>query len=361
MKTSSRYSGRAKMKSPVHNFGAMTGQGRHRKQGYFGAPANFEVNVHDSVKGITRTVLDSGESVFFLRELEHIMKYVHEVEYETLKGRKFVPVNTEVPEGATNWTWRQFDRVGIARVIRDYSEDIARVDIVGTEFYNNLIVSLSAGFGYNQQEIRSAQYTGLPLDARRAATAAESIRRLEDDLIFFGDARTNLGGFINNANMTEITLTADGAGSVVNWSAKTADQILRDLNQIANTIVADTKEVEIPDTMIFPTSEFQLIATKRIGVDSNMTVLKYFLETNPYITDIDSSPKLVGAGAGGDDRVLCYHRDKTKLEVIIPMDIKQYEPEKRGLEYIVDMESRFGGVAVYKPLSMAYTDLPSGD
>lgn len=304
-------------------------------------------------------VFDSAETPFFLRQLEHIMTKVHNVIYTKLKGKLFVPVNTEVPPGATNWTWRQFDKVGIARIIRDYSADLSRVDILGTEFYNNPIVSVAASFGYNRQEIRSAGYTGFPLDQRRAMAGAEAIERLIDDLIFFGDPRTKLGGFITNANMTQISLPADGAGNSVSWDTKTADQILRDMNLIANTIVSLTREVEEPDTMILPTGAYSLASTKRIGIDSNMTVLKYFLETSPYIKDVDKSVKLVGAGNGGYDRIMCYERNAEKLEVIIPMEVTQYEVQERGLEMEVPLEARYGGVAVYKPLSLAYADMPS--
>ncbi len=326
--------------------------------GYHGPDGNALSMIDARARGKVQA-MDAAESPFFLRQLEHIMTKVHDVIYTKLKGKLFVPVNTEVPPGATNWTWRQFDKTGIARIIRDYSQDLARVDILGTEFYNNMVVSIAASFGYNRQEIRSAGYTGFPLDQRRAMAAAEAIERLIDDLIFFGDPRTKLGGFITNANMTGISLPNDGAGGSVSWDTKTADQILRDMNLITNTIVSLTKEVEEPDTMILPTGAYNLAATKRIGIDSNMTVLKYFLETSPYIKDVDKSVKLVGAGNGGYDRIMVYERSADKLEVIIPMEVTQYEIQERGLEYEIPLEARYGGVAVYKPLSMAYADMPS--
>ena len=328
-----------------------------KRLGYYGPDVN-NMPIAPQAHGKTG-FLDAAESPFFIRQLEHIMTKVHDVIYTKLKGKLFVPVNTEVPPGATNWTWRQFDKVGLARIIRDYSADLSRVDLLGTEFYNNLIVSIGAAFGYNRQEIRSAQYTGFPLDQRRAMAGAEAIERLIDDLIFFGDSRTKLGGFITNANMTQISLPADGAGGSVSWDTKTADQLLRDLNLIANTIVSLTKEVEEPDTMLLPTGAYNLVSTKRIGHDSNMTVLKYFLETSPYIKEVDKSVKLVGAGNGGQDRIMCYERNAEKLECIIPMEVTQYEPQNEGLEIEVPLEARYGGVAVYKPLSLAFADMPS--
>jgi hypothetical protein len=303
-----------------------------------------------------RPVLDSNESVFFLRELEHIMTKVHDIEYAKLKARLLIPVNSEPGPGAQYTTWRQFDKVGRAKIVRDYARDLPRVDVVGSEFFNNKIVSLAASFGYTVQEIRSARYTGMPLEQRRANTAKEAILREENDLAFAGDANTPLTGFLTNTTMTQIVLPADGVGGQTAWSTKTADQILRDLNLIANSIVSLTKEIEQPDTMIMPVDQFNLLATKRIGIDSNNTVLKFFLDTNPYIQDIEPLVQLSGIGGGATDRVMAYDRSSEKVEMIVPMDVIQYEPQLENLEYIIPLESRFGGILIYKPLSLAFSD-----
>lgn len=312
---------------------------------------------YGSGKTVTGAPLnDAAESPFFLRQLEHIKVQVQEVMYTGLKARKLLPVSMEAGAGAEYITWRQFDKVGVARLIRDYSMDLPRVDVLASEFFQNPVHGLGASFGYNVQEIRAAQKAGLPLDQRRAAAATEAILRLEDDLAFFGDARSKLVGFFNLPNSTEVTLPADGAGSSALWSTKTADQILRDLNLLANTIVETTKEVEIPDTLLLPTVLYNLAATKRIGIDSNNTVLKFFLDTNPYIKDVEPVVKLAGAGAGSTNRIIAYRRDPMKLTMEVPLDVTQHEVQKEGLEYTVPVESRFGGVLVYKPLSVAFSD-----
>jgi hypothetical protein len=300
--------------------------------------------------------LDSNESVFFLRQLEHIKTQVIDIEYPAMKARKLLPVSNEAGPGAQYITWRQFDRTGSAKLIRDYSADLPRVDVIGSEFINNPVRSIGASFGYNVQEIRSAQYTGFPLDTRRAMTCGEAIRREENELAFFGDDASGLVGFLNNPNMTEIVLPSDGAGSSQAFSTKTADQLLRDLNLLSNSIVELTKEIEQPDTILLPVKQYNILATKRIGIDSNMTVLKFFLETNPYIKDIEPLVQLSNAGGTSVDRAICYERNPMKLTLEVPMDVQQYEPEKRNLEYVVPMESRFGGVLIYKPLSIAYAD-----
>jgi hypothetical protein len=307
--------------------------------------------------GGSHKILDSNESTAFLRQLEHIKTQVQEIEYTDLMARKLLPVSNEAGAGAEYITWRQFDKVGLARIIRDYSDDLPRVDVLGTEFYQNPVVGIGAAYGYNVQEVRASQMVGgKPLDQRRAAAADEAIRRAEDDLAWFGDPRTKLIGFINAPNSTAVVLANDGAGNSVLFSTKTADQQLRDLNLVVNTIVESTKMVEKPDTLLLPLNVFNLISTKRIGFDSPMTVLEFFLKTQPYIKAVEPLVKLTGAGANGTNRMIAYKRDSMKLTMEVPLDITSHEPEKEGLEYEVAMESRYGGILIYKPMSIAYAD-----
>ena len=300
--------------------------------------------------------LDSQETNFFLRQLEWIKQQVIDIKYAEMKARKLIPVNTEVSPGANSFAWRQFNQVGKAQRIRDYSADLPRVDVVGAEFYDNKLISNGVSFGYNTKEIRNAKYTGVPLDQRRALTAVEALLQLENTQALTGDSDVPLVGLLNNNIMDQVSLPADGAGASISWATKTADQILRDMNLLANHAFQATLEVEQADTFLVPSSIYTLIATKRIGIDSNMTVLKYFLETNPFIDDVEPLVQLTGVGGGQSDRILVYKRDTSKLEMIVPMQPTQYEPEKRGLEYVVDLEAMFGGLMIYKPKAIAYAD-----
>lgn len=299
---------------------------------------------------------DSGESPFFLRELEHIRTKIVEIVYVETQARQLIPVNTEANEGVDYITYRQMDKAGQAILIRDYTDNIPRADVVGAEFINNPVHSIAASYGYNRQEIRAANYAQKPLDQWRAEACRDAIYRKENDLALAGDAPSKLVGFLNNTVMSQVVLPSDGAGASSAWSTKTADQILRDLYLWVNSIVALTKKVEKPDTMLLPIDQLNLIKMKRIGIDSNMTVMRFFLETNGYIKDIDSVPQLSGAGAGPTDRGIIYKRDPDKLEMWVTMETQQYEPQWKGLQAEIIMESRFGGVLIYKPLSLAYVD-----
>lgn len=304
---------------------------------------------------IVSTNLDSGESVFFSRQLEHIKSEVFEQDYPELKARDLIPVSFEADPATENITYRMYDKVGMAKIIADMSDDLPRIDVKGRE-YSSVVRTLGAEFGYSVHELKASRKTGFPLDKRRAEDTREAALRKENQLAFEGDSNYGLVGFLNHPNATSVTVLADGTGSSKAWSTKTADQIIRDLNQIANTPIKVTKGIETPDTMIMPVDQYTLIASKKVGVDSDMTVLKFFQMTNPFIKNVTWLNELEDIGGAGVDRCQVYRRSPNKLTMEIPQEWEMQPPQQRGLNFDVPGYSRFGGVIVYKPLSIAYAD-----
>lgn len=299
--------------------------------------------------------LDANESVFFSRELEFVKSKSYDVQYPELKARSFIPVSFEAGPGAETITYEQYDQVGMAKIVASYADDLPRADVKGKEFTSR-VRSLADSFGYNIQEIRAAKMAGKPLEQRKANAAKRAMMQKEDSIAALGDADFNLLGFINHPNISSTTLPADGTGASTLWSTKTPDLILRDMNKLANFIVENTKEVEQPDTMLLPVAQYNYIASTPIGTDSNKTILKFFLENNPYIKSVDKWSKLTGAGAGGLNRMMAYKKDPEKLTLEVPQDFEQLDVEQRGLEFLVACHQRCGGVIIYYPLSVAYAD-----
>ncbi len=297
--------------------------------------------------------LDATDTAFFLRELEHIKTQIIDVVYTPLKARTLLPVSFEAGPGAEYITWRQYDKVGLAKVIQDYASDFPRVDVKGAE-ERAYVRSLGASFGYSIQEIRASQMAGKSLDARRAMTARESILRKEDQLAWFGDSVNNIQGFLTNPNISLVAIP-NGASGFKTWANKTADEIVADMNLVANNVVNSTNGVEEPDTLLLPIAQYNLAATSRLP-NTAITALSFFLQTNPYIQQVVPVYELAGADPAGTglNMILAYRRDPLKLTSEIPQDYEQFEPELEKMEYEVACHSRYGGVIIYKPLSICY-------
>lgn len=299
--------------------------------------------------------LDADESIHFSRELEHVKAKTIETAYPELKNRTLIPVSTEAPNWAETITYEMYDKVGIFNILSNYSDDAPRVDVNGQKF-TAYVRPLGGSYGYNLQEIRASRATGKPLDVRRAATAREAHRRLEDQIAWEGDANHNLGGLLSNTNTLEYTVPNDGTGPSKLWSTKTADLIIRDMMELANYPFTQTFGIETTDTILLPPGKYSKAALTKVGNDADLTVLKWFLNNHPTCKNADWINALTGYGAGGTDRFLAYRRDPMKLEQEIPQDFEQLPPQERNYEYIINCHARYAGVVIYKPLSIAWGD-----
>ena len=296
--------------------------------------------------------LDSAETAFFARELEYIKSKSYDIEFPPLKATKLIPVSTEAGSGAESITYQSFEETGLARIISSYADDFPRCDIRGKEFITP-VKSIGASYGYSMQEIRAAMFVGRSLTQRQANATRRANDQKVNRLAWYGDTASNILGLTNNPNIPSASVPADGVGASTLWTTKTPDQILRDMNQLTNGIVALTNGVEMPNTLILPIDQYTLIASTPRSANSDTTILEYFIQNNPFITNVDWVAELKGAGPGGVDIMIAYDKNPDKLTMEIPMPFTQYPPQERGLESIINCESRYGGIIIYYPLSLS--------
>ena len=297
---------------------------------------------------------DANESMFFARQLEAIKAQTYDVKRANLNALQLMPVSTDVPEGATTITYRQYDTVGMAKVIANYANDLPRADVTGKEFTSN-IRSIGNAFGYNTQEIRSAIFAGVNLPSRKAMAATRAHQEKINALAFTGDADHGLPGLISNANVPEVTLLADGTGSSKTFASKTADKIVRDVNSLVNKIISQSKGVHRATEVWMPVEQYALIATTQNSAASDTTILQFLQQVHPGVT-FRQVVELDGAGASGADRMYAIENSRDNWAIEIPMMMKMYSPQQKGLEFEVPVESRFGGVIIEYPLALVFCD-----
>lgn len=298
--------------------------------------------------------LDANESVFFKRQLEFVKSQTYDVKYAPNKALGLFPISTEPGPAATEITRRSYDKVGMAKMISDYATDFPRVDVYGTETTVK-VHGLGASYGYSIEEIRRAQFAGVPLESRRAMAARDAIDNKLNSIALSGETTCNIAGFLNYSGITEVTVTSGAGGDT--WALKTADEILADMNAIVEGILTSTNGIEQPDTMLLPLNQYLLIGRKRIASDSEgKTVMKYFLENNPYIKRIEWLTELLTAGDSSSARMMVFKNAPTHLELSIPLPFEQFEADKKGMAYEIPCYAKTAGMTIYYPASVAYMD-----
>lgn len=293
---------------------------------------------------------DAGESAVFARQLEYVYSQTYDVKYPEFKARLFIPMDTSVPAGAETYTYRQFDEVGMAALISDYSGDLPSVNLLGKEFTGKCR-SIGTSYSYSIQDVRRANMANLPLETSLPAVARRVTEAKIDALAAFGDTTAGLVGFLNQPN---VPLVSAITGS---WATATADQIIADLDKLVNSIVTGSNGIHAPDTLLLPIEQFLRLNNLQKSAASDKTVLQWYLENNAFIKNIDQWHVLSTADAARTGpRAVCYTRTPEMLGLVVSQEFEQFPPQAENLAFTVPCHARVGGVKMTYPLSAAYMD-----
>lgn len=295
--------------------------------------------------------LDANEGVFFARQLESIKAQSYDVKRPALNALRILPVSTSTPEGASTITYRQYDTVGMAKVIANYANDLPRADVTGKEF-TSPIRGIGVSYGYNMQEIRAANFSGTPLSSKKMTAAMRAHEELINRLAWSGDTENGLPGFLTNANIPAFTVPADGAGSAKTFASKTPGQIIRDCNNIIAQVQTQSKGIHRANKVLLPLAQYAYISSTPRSDTTDTTILQFLIANNPGVT-FEPVLEMQGAGAGATDLIVAGEFSADNMQLEIPMLFRQYSPQQKGLEFEIPCESRFGGVIVEYPLCAA--------
>lgn len=299
--------------------------------------------------------LDAKESAFFEKELEYVKSRTYDAKLAELKGLSLIPISTEAGAGVNEITFRRYRGVGFAKVIADYAKDFPRVDVYGEE-ETVKVKGIGDSYGYSIPEIRASQRTGKQLDQRRATTARRAHDEAINKMALISDSVNGTHGLLDYPGITSVNLPADGTGTSKTWASKTADQIIRDIQNMIDAVMVPTSAREIPDTLLLPISQYNALAQRRVGTNSDKTLLQYILDTNPYIKKIDWLSELKGKGGSNTDRAIIGKFDEEHISLEIPQPFEQFEAQQEGMEFTIPCHSECAGTIIYYPLAFAYAD-----
>lgn len=298
---------------------------------------------------------DEAFSLFLARELTYIRTQVLQVAKAPMNAFRIFPVQTEVPAGAATAMQRVYDQTGMAKIISNYADDLPRADVVGQEIPTK-VLTLGDSYGYNVVEIEHAQFSGVNLEMYKAQAVRRAMDIKINQLAWFGDADAGVTGFINNPNLTAVTLAADGnengGTNSTQFIHKTADQIIRDITQLISAINVATNNVENPNMVLLPTQAFDHVVMTPRSQYSDLTILEFLRRSHPDVR-FEKVGELDGAGTNGADLMIAGRFDPDVVRLEIPERFRQLPVEKRNLEYVVDCICRFVGVTITIPMAFS--------
>ena len=317
-------------------------------------PMKYDANDLNAIRvsGLLKNDAGNDESIFFAEELNHVKAKTYDIKVPPANALAVFPVNTDTDPGADTVSYDTYTEVGMAKIIANYADDLPRADVKG-ERTTVKVAEIGSSYGYSTKDIRRAHMTGKPLTTRKAAAARRAIDTIINRIAFVGDKATGINGIMNHPNITAYVPAAAAGKTSTIWADKTPQEIMDDLNGVVNAIVDSTHGMELPDTILLPFAQYNLIATKLMPESEGKTILTCFVDNSPYIKNVKPIQELKGLGEGGVDCGLCYRNDIDALEVNLPLAFTQGVVQRKNLEFIIPCEASCAGVIAYYPMSIA--------
>lgn len=299
---------------------------------------------------------------------ENIEKEFYDVLYLDRRWRKVIPmesIDNSINPGAASTSYIVQDVSGSGGFVSANSGQVPTID---RSYSKPVTISLAVGrltATFDDDEIRSYQY-GYGVNFRNdlPRLMAEACDRHVEGVVFYGFPELGFESWMDYPECDTIEAALNAASTSRSWFDKTADEILKDINDAITHVWGETNEVHIPDHMWLPSNLFSLINSKRI-TDIDKTVLRFVQENNLYTAatgkqlTIQSIPHLRDTGTDGNGRVVFEeHLGRNHfLPFPIPFMMKPPFQAEYGIKLLA--EYKFGSYHNRYPKSMVYLDFPT--
>ncbi|KQV83246.1 major capsid family protein [Rhizobium sp. Root1220] len=300
---------------------------------------------------------------FLIRQASLIEPTVYAIRYQDIQYPSLIPVDTSAPEWIQSVTYFSMDGVGQAQWFNGNAQDVPKVELTREKFETG--VSMAAiGYGYNLEELGTAQLLGMNLSPDKASLARRIAEEKIDSVSFIGDTTKGLTGLVNASTPTATTAPADGTGSATTFASKTPDQVLRDINGQLTGIFTGTLGAEIADTILLPYAVLLDLSTRRIDAVNQTTILEWVERNNIYTRTTGQALTIRGmfgyldtAGSGSTKRMVAYRRSPEVVKMHLPMPFRFLPAWQTGpIKFDVPGIFRVGGVDIRRPKSVRYLD-----
>lgn len=281
---------------------------------------------------------------------------VMEEKYPAFDYATYVPVNEDgdmwdVGTLVTSMT----GPIGKAEYLSAKGFDIPNVGHQAVQGTSNFYLA-GAGFEVTLQEVNRASKMGIDLPTKGASDARKVMEKFAYDRAMAGSTEKGFNGL---TNFSTVPAASAPTGT---WATATPDEMVGDVDAALVDVYTNTKETELADTVLLPTSAF-LVANRTKMTEFGGTALQYLMANNAYTAitkqplNIMPSRELETAGSGSTRRIVAYARNPGVLEFFLPGSPTFMPPHPiSSLAYRVDGIMNVGQLEIYRPKGVSYRD-----
>lgn len=262
-------------------------------------------------------------------------------DYPAAAGKLFQIDETNAP-WATSTSYTMIDGVGGFELDNGQTTNLPYVDAVGEEFTQRTFKYIS-GYYFDEDEVAASVHQGKPIEDQKINLVQQAYTEKMNNLLLFGDRNTGNAGFVNHPAWlrSQALFKLDGSAN--------SNQILSVLNAGVQGVKKATNKVIKPDTLLLPEDRYDfLMSQSRINDFQEKSTLKFFLENNPSITNIQPMSELEGAGPNGEHVAIFYKRDPMCFKARVTDPFRPRPLEKVGPFKVYRAYAfKFNGIVIY--------------
>jgi len=296
------------------------------------------------------------DSLFAQHALENIRAEILSTPNVVLQGRSLIPTYGQLINPAqTSHKFGYYDLVGSMSRRAPGSVDAPTADAMYTEFAIEG-VEYHTSYRYVYEEMRAAQFAGVPLNALKGLAARRQVEAFMDGVCATGDATGKVLGALNQTTVpTQTTYSL----SVTSWTSRDGADILADLESWLDAMRTATKDIEGYSNMVIalPPVQYNYVMRRPVLEDvSTESVASVFARQEPGVT-LAPWRALYHAGTGNANRAFIFSRDASKLALVQSEEMNvhpEYQDTPVSWETLITCKT-YGVVAFY-PASALYVD-----
>lgn len=302
------------------------------------------VSSYLATRGVKGDASDMG--AWTAQELHKIRSTAYEKEYPAGSALRVFPVTNELSDTDKTFEYQMFDKVGYAKIIADYTDDLPTVDaLMFSEF--GKVFRLGNAFLISIDEIKAGQRTGKSLSTRKANAAQNAHDQLINHLVFKGSKPHKIISVFDHPNLTKIT--SKGWLSADDNDTKYPETAADELEKAIETIETITNGQHRTTNILIPPSMRKVLSVRM--ENTTESYLEYFQKQNSGIT-IDSIAELEDIDGSGTKGCLVYEKDPMNMSIEIPEAFNMLPAQPKDLHFKVPCTSKCTGLTIYRPFTL---------
>lgn len=314
-----------------------------KKEKYDEFDANV-VSAHLQMQGVKNDAGDMG--IWTAQELHKIRSTAYEKEYPVGSALRVFPVTNELSDTDKTFEYQTFDKVGYAKIIADYTDDLPTVDaLMSTEF--GKVFRLGNAFLISIDEIKAGQRTGKSLSTRKANAAQNAHDQLVNRLVFKGSKPHGIISVFNHPNITKIVAAKQWFKTET--KTKNAEDAYNDLTNAIEALETQTDGQHRATHILIPPSVRKVLMVRM--PETTESYLQYFEKQNSGIV-IESIAELEDIDGAGNKGVLVYEKDPMNMSIELPELFNMLPAQPKDLHFKVPCTSKCTGLTIFRPLTI---------